>query len=85
EDFETGQNRDESACTCVQFEARNEDIGRRPINARDAGLKGSFCCENEYDLERIAATFRPPFKKYFVPQPEKLVRIKRSGDFDGGR
>lgn len=85
EDFETGQNRDESACTCLQFEACNADIGRRPIDARNAGLKGSFCCENERNLERIAAVLRPLFKKYYIPQPEILVRINGSGDFDGGR
>ncbi|WP_218134311.1 hypothetical protein, partial [Collimonas sp. OK242] len=85
EDFETGQNRDESARTCLQFETCNADIGCRPIDARDPGLKGSFCCENERDLERIAAVFRLPLKKYSVPQTEKLVRINRSRDLDGGR
>jgi len=48
-------------------------------------MKGSFCCENERGLERIAAVLRPPFKKYFVPQQGKLVRINGSDDFDGGR
>ena len=85
EDFETGQDRDESTCTRLQFETCDADLGHRPIDTRDSGLKGSFCCGNACDLERIAAVLRPPFKKYFVPQPEKLVRINRSGDFDGGR
>ena len=85
EDFETGQNRDESPCTCIQFEACDADIGRQPVDARDSGMKGSFCCENERGLERIAAVLRPPFKKYFVPQQGKLVRINGSDDFDGGR
>ena len=49
ENLKESRNRDESACARLQFEARDENHGHRPIDAGDERLRTLFAAKLNAD------------------------------------